>query len=113
MRARFLIWGALGALLCVPAVAQFLPRTLLAYSVTVSGTAVTVVAGPVNGCNITSTVALIIDKTGASAGTSASTTGQLQPANAAPFQCGYLGNSASVSVNCSGGGTCSWTGDRW
>ncbi len=29
------------------------------------------------------------------------------------IECGPLLPGARVSVNCSGGGTCSWTGDRW
>jgi len=81
-------------------------------AVTTPGTAVVAVKGPLKGCNISSSVALIIDQVGA-AGTSASGTSQLQPAGAAPYQCGELRPGSNVSVNCSGGGTCSWTGDRW
>jgi len=83
-----------------------------ATAVTVAGTAVVAVAGPANGCNISSAVALVIDQVKV-AGTVATGTAQLQPANAAPYQCGALANGASVSVNCSGGGTCAWSGDRW
>jgi hypothetical protein len=85
---------------------------LQATAVTVAGTAVVAVSGPVQGCNISSSVALIIDQVG-TAGTSASGTSQLQPAGAAPYQCGRVAQNAKVSVNCSGGGTCSWTGDVW
>jgi hypothetical protein len=78
----------------------------------VPGTAVTALSGPANGCNISSPVALIINQVG-TAGTTATGTSQLQPAGAAPYQCGALAAGASVSVNCSGGGTCAWSGDRW
>ena len=85
---------------------------LQATAVTVAGTAVVAVSGPAHGCNISSSVALIIDQVG-TAGTSASGTSQLQPAGAAPYQCGQVAGNAKVSVNCSGGGTCSWAGDVW
>ena len=91
---------------------SFVPRALDLTAVTVSSTAVTALTGPANGCNISSSSALIIDPV-ATAGTSASGTSQLQPANAAPYQCGVLAAGVKVSVNCSGGGTCAWTGVRW
>ena len=91
---------------------NFTPRALDITAVTVSSTAVTALTGPANGCNISSSVALIIDPVNA-AGTSASATSQLQPANASPYQCGVLAAGVKVSVNCSGGGTCSWSGVRW
>ena len=106
---RFLLFP----LLISTALAQnFTPRALDITAVTVSSTAVTALTGPANGCNISSSVALIIDPVNA-AGTSASATSQLQPANASPYQCGVLAAGVKVSVNCSGGGTCSWSGVRW
>ena len=87
------------------------PRALDNYAVTVPNTAVVALTGPTNGCNITSSVALIIDTVGA-AGTSGNTTSQLVPATSA-FKCVALSPGVQVSVNCSGGGTCSWWGVRW
>ncbi len=111
MTARKLLIAAWLALL--PGVAWAQTHTALeATAVTVGGTAVTAVNGPAHGCNITSTVALIIDQVG-TATTTVGGTSQLQPAGGAPYQCGALLPGARVSVNCSGGGTCSWTGDRW
>jgi hypothetical protein len=106
-----LVFAACLALLPALASAQN-HGALQATAVTVAGTAVIAVNGPVHGCNITSSVALIIDSVG-TAGTTASGTSQLQPAGAAPYQCGQVAGNAKVSVNCSGGGTCSWTGDVW
>lgn len=100
---------------CTPVYAQSTqpPHSALTRTaVVVSSTAVVALAGPAAGCNISSSVALIIDRVG-TAGTTASGTSQLQPANAAPYQCGGVANGTSVSVNCAGGGTCAWTGDRW
>jgi hypothetical protein len=85
---------------------------LEATAVVTPGTAVVALTGPARGCNISATVALIIDQVGTAA-TAASGTSQLQPANAAPYQCGPISAGAKVSVNCSGGGTCAWAGDRW
>lgn len=110
------VWGLIALVLAVaiPALAQtaLKTRALDATAVTVSSTAVVAVAGPANGCNISSAVALIVDAVG-TPGTSASGTSQLQPALAAPYQCGPIGAGVSIMVNCSGGGTCSWTGYRW
>lgn len=113
MRKNLLCAVAL-ALLIAPALAQVAlnPRALDATAVTVASTAVVAVAGPANGCNITSSVALIIDPVG-TPGISASGTSQLQPANASPYQCGPIGAGVSIRVNCSGGGTCGWAGYRW
>lgn len=100
---------------CTPAYAQSTqpPHAALTQTaVIVGGTAVVAMAGPAAGCNISSSVALIIDRVG-TAGTTPSGTSMLQPANAAPYQCGGVANGTSVSVNCSGGGTCTFTGDRW
>jgi len=87
------------------------PRALDKYAVTVSSTAVVALTGPTNGCNIMSSVPLIIDTVG-TAGTSGSTTSQLVTANT-PFKCVNLSPGVQVSVNCSGGGTCAWWGVRW
>ena len=106
---RFLLFP----LLISTALAQnFTPRALDITAVTVSSTAVTALTGPANGCNISSSVALIIDPVNV-AGTSASGTSQLQGAGNSPYQCGVLAAGVKVSVNCAGGGTCSWTGVRW
>lgn len=112
IRALLLALGC--CVLAVPASPQPLPkhRALDATAVTVGGTAVVALTGPANGCNISSAVALIVDQVGV-AGTTASGTSQLQPAGASPYQCGAIGPGVSVSVNCSGGGTCVWQGDRW
>jgi len=89
------------------------PSALDATSVA-GGVAVTAVTGPVNGCAIIpGTTALIVNIVG-TAGTSASGTSVLQPTNAPQgFQCGPLGPHVNVSVNCSGGGACSWTGYKY
>jgi hypothetical protein len=109
MIRKYLAFGLL--FIAAPTMAQqIIPRALDNYAVT-SG-AVTALTGPANGCNITSAVDLIIDLVG-TAGTSTSTTSQKQPANGSPFQCGSLGPGVKLSVNCSGGGTCSWAGYRW
>lgn len=102
----------IGSLVLLTAQGFPTPRALTLTAVTVGGTPVVALTGPANGCNISSSVALIIDLV-APAGTSPSATGQLQPAGAAPFQCGPISKDVSVSVNCSGGGTCSWQGMRW
>ncbi len=91
---------------------SFTPRALDHTAVTVSGTAVTALIGPANGCNISSAVDLIIDPV-TTAVTSASGTAQKQATGGAPYQCGPLGVGVQISVNCSGGGTCSWSGTRW
>lgn len=100
--------------LTVPAGSQPLPkhRALDLTAVTVGGTAVVALTGPANGCNISSSASLIIDQVGV-AGTAASGTAQLQVGGNSPYQCGPIGPGVSVSVNCSGGGTCTWQGDRW
>lgn len=92
-------------------------RALDFAAVTVGGTPVAAVTGPAYGCQFTSSVDLIVDTTGkpgalSPAGTSASGTSQLLPAGQ-PWQCGALATGAIVSVNCSGGGTCNWQGNRW
>jgi hypothetical protein len=113
MRHRAFLAAVMLAACALPSAAQApRHRALDANAVTVPGTAVTAVAGSANGCNISSTVALIIDQVG-TAGITAAGTSQLQAAGAAPYQCGVMASDAHVSVNCSGGGTCTWTGDRW
>lgn len=86
------------------------PMQLDATTIT-SGAAITAVAGPANGCNIQSTSDLIINMVGA-AGTSATGANQLQSAGGV-FQCGAFPSGVSVSVNCSGGGSCTIYGVRW
>jgi hypothetical protein len=112
---RAILFVGLGCCaLALPAVGQPLPkhRALDAYAVTSPGLAVTALTGPANGCNISSTTGLIIDQVG-TAGTTASGTSQLQIGGNSPYQCAAIAPGTSVSVNCSGGGTCSWQGDRW
>lgn len=99
----------------IPAIAlgqsqQRVPRALDATSIT-SGTAITAVAGPANGCNVQSSVDIIVNVVGV-AGTSASGTSQLNPSGSV-FQCGSLPQGVSLSVNCSGGGSCTIYGIRW
>ena len=81
------------------------------YAVTVGSTPVNAVVGPAGGCNLISTVDLIINPV-AAAGTSASTTSVLLPAGI-NYQCGPIAAGVNISINCSGGGTCSWTGVKW
>lgn len=89
---------------------QRTPRILDATTIT-SGAAITAIAGPANGCNIQSTTDLIINLVG-TAGTSATGANQLQSAGGV-FQCGAFPSGVNVSVNCSGGGSCTIYGVRW
>jgi len=118
---KFKLAFAFLAAFSVPALAQQYSannyRALDLFAVTVSSTPVAAVTGPAYGCQFTSSVDLIVDTTGklgvlSPAGTSATTTSQLLPAGVA-WQCGALASGAVVSVNCSGGGTCNWQGNRW
>jgi hypothetical protein len=107
--AIFVAWTLASPVLAQPAPNH---RALDANAVTVAATAVTALTGPANGCNISSAVGLIIDRVG-TAGTTVAGTSQSQPAGAAPYQCGPVPAGATVSVNCAGGGTCTFAGDRW
>lgn len=113
MRAKLLLAATLLVGLASFAVAQNSNnyRTLDFYAVTVGGTPKSAVTGPANGCQISSAVDLIIDSV-AAAGTTRATTSQLLAAGGL-FQCGPISSSIVISVNCSGGGTCSWQGVRW
>lgn len=88
---------------------QRVPRALDATSIT--GTAIVAVAGPANGCNIASTVDTIVNIVG-TAGTTVGGTSQLL-SSGGTFQCGPMPQGVSVSVNCSGGGSCTVYGVRW
>ena len=98
------------ALIALTAQSFSTPRAL--DNTAITGSAINALTGPANGCNISSTSALIIDLVNA-AGTSPSNTSQLQPAGATPFQCGPIKAGVVVSVNCSGGGSCNIQGMRW
>jgi hypothetical protein len=112
MRAILLAGLALGFMALDAPGQGFVHRALDATAVTVSGAPVVALTGPANGCNISSGSALIVSLVGP-AGTVASGTSQLQAAAASPYQCGPIAAGVQVSVNCSGAGTCSWSGDRW
>lgn len=86
-------------------------RALDFYAVTVSSTAVNAVTGATNDCQFNSPVDLIVD-TVTTAGTIVSNSSQLLVAGQV-FRCGRLNTGATISVNCSGGGTCGWQGARW
>jgi hypothetical protein len=103
----------LAALVFVPGVLAAAPAVLNFTSVS-GGVAVKAVVGPVKGCAIIPAgTSLIIDLV-ATAQTAASGTSVLQPTGSVTgFQCGPLDAGVAVSVNCLGGGACSWTGYQY
>jgi hypothetical protein len=103
----------LAALVFVPGVLAAAPAALNFTSVS-GGVAVKAVVGPVKGCSIIpGATSLIIDLT-TTAGTAAAGTSVLQPTGSvAGFQCGPLDAGVAVSVNCLGGGACTWTGYQY
>jgi hypothetical protein len=87
-------------------------RALDLYAVTVGGTAVTAMTGPANGCLINgNTIALTINRTGPAATTV--TTSSISVPVGSTYNCGQVAINEAVSINCVGGVTCSWAGDRW
>jgi hypothetical protein len=112
-RKRTAAVAALAALGSVEVLAD--PSALDATSVT-GGVAVVAVQGPTNGCSIippTTGGGLIINIVGTAA-TVAGGTSVLQPAGSiVGFQCGPLSANVKVSVNCAGGGSCTWTGFKF
>jgi hypothetical protein len=87
------------------------PAALDATSVA-GGVAVNAVQGPTTGCYIAPVAtALIVDLVG-TAQTSATAT-SVQIGIGSIFNCGPLSARTKVSVNCLGGGACSWTGFKF